>query len=541
VDGYRSAVMGYRNAQNKEQKRAMEKLISQIKNDFESDVAANDKRLIKINKLRGEIFQRDNQIHLFEMSKTEKTRWENETKKILAEIDKLEKELEEIKNNKIYENAFEWRFEFPEVLNNDGDFVGFDVVIGNPPYIRQEEFSEFKAYYGINYKVYHGVADLYTYFIERGINILKQYGIFSIIVANKWMRANYGNPLRGYLKIVGLREILDFGDLPVFQEATTYPCILAVEKGTEIEYISVAKIDTLQIPDLTEYLTQRRFSIPALSLNKEGWTLTNEKNITLLNKIKSVGIPLCEYVNEKLYRGVLTGLNKAFVIDLETRNKLIAEDPKAFEIIKPFLAGKDIKRYIEPETDKFLIFTRRGISISKYFSIEKYLTQFKNELEPGIGRKPGNYKWYEIQDTIDYYLEFEKPKIIYPNICKKPEFTYDCNFLYTNQKCFIIPCDDKFLLAILNSSISYFFFMQVLPKLKGDFYEPGYVYLKDLPIAKPDKLNHKKIVEHVDQILSLKKADPNADTSALEKAIDKLVYELYGLTDEEIRIVEGEK
>ncbi|MBW2637968.1 MAG: Eco57I restriction-modification methylase domain-containing protein, partial [Deltaproteobacteria bacterium] len=299
-------------------------------------------------------------------------------------------------------NAFDWEKEFPDILKNGG----FDVVIGNPPYVRQEQLGSFKTYFQGHYKTYHGVADLYTYFIERGIMLLRRGGYFSYIVANKWMRANYGNPLREWLKSQKILHIIDFGDLPVFQKVTTYPCIVVTQKGNPGKTFKALQVKSLDFPDLKAYADEHFHSIQQGGLDGGGWSLADEKSQTLLEKLKKTGIPLGEYVKGEIYRGILTGLNEAFVIDGETRERLIAEDPKSAEIIKPFLAGKDIKRYQPLTNDKFLIFTRRGIDIDKYPAIKQHLLQYKERLMPRPrnwqgekwqGRKPGSYQWYEIQ------------------------------------------------------------------------------------------------------------------------------------------------
>ena len=344
-------------------------------------------------------------------------------------------------------NPFHWGFEFYEVFDLDKpkEARGFDVVIGNPPYVRQEALGELKTYFKDQYRVYHGIADLYVYFIERSLSSLNEDGIFSYIVANKWMRANYGKPLRQWLKQQCIEEIVDFGDLPVFQ-ATTYPCIIRISKNPLKSSFDVTEVETLSFANLDEYVHKHQYAVNQEGLDDSGWSLVDEKTQALLDKIRQVGVPLGDYVSGKIYRGVLTGLNEAFVIDADTRDKLIAKDPKSEDLIKPFLVGKDNKRYQPPKSDRFLIFTRRGVDIQQYPAIERHLLQFKERLMPKpkdwkgrkwTGRKPGDYKWYEIQDAIAYYEEFEKPKIIYPNICKKPEFTFDEDGWYTNQKCFI--------------------------------------------------------------------------------------------------------
>ncbi len=465
-------------------------------------------------------------------------------------------------------NPFDWNSKaggFGEIMESGG----FDVVIGNPPYVRQEMLGEFKGYFQNHYEVYHGTADLYTYFIEKGVSLLNKNGLFSYIVANKWMRANYGEPLRNWMKNQGIEEIIDFGDLQVFEGATTYPCIVRMKKGVipakaGIQSFSAAQMKTLNYSSLDNYVKEHSFKIKKSSLSDKGWSLVNEKTQALLNKLQKAGIPLNDYVKGKIYRGVLTGLNEAFVIDAETKNRLITEDPKSADLIKPFLLGRDIKRYTPPSSNKYLIFTRRGIDIKKYPAIQEYLSSFKDQLTPKPkdwkgkdwkGRKPGSYKWYEIQDAVDYYEKFEKLKIIYPNICKKPEFTFDSNDLYTNQKCFIISLQDKYLLGLLNSSLMFFLFRSLLPKLRGDFYEPSYVFFRDFPICTIDfnnpseKAVHDKLVSLVDRMLDLHKKKnslpPSAEREKIEREIavtdekiDDIVYGIYGVTEEERKIIE---
>jgi hypothetical protein len=318
-------------------------------------------------------------------------------------------------------NVFDWNDDvkgFGEIMKRGG----FDCVIGNPPYVRQELLKEQKEYFKAHYRVYKGTADLYAYFIEKGVSLLSSEGLFSIIVANKWLRANYGKALRQWLKTKRLVEIVDFGDLSVFPSATTYPCIMQISNGGPHSTFEVTQVETLEFSDLGAYVEEHRYMVNQDELDDSGWSLVDEQTAALLKKLQQVGIPLGDYLQGNIYRGIVTGLNNAFVIDAETRKRLIAEDPKSAEIIKPFLAGRDIKRYQLPQTDKHLIFTRRGVNIKEYPAIESYLKQFKEKLMPKPkdwigekwqGRKPGSYKWYEIQDSIDYYLEFEKPKIIF--------------------------------------------------------------------------------------------------------------------------------
>jgi adenine-specific DNA-methyltransferase len=199
IDAYRTAVDTYRNAKSKEQKREMERLIADIKSDFRSEISLNDPKAKKLYNLNGELTILTTQYSLFEMSKKEQTDWNKKVQQLTDETKKLEAEIEEIKANKIFENAFEWRFEFPEVLNDDGDFVGFDVVIGNPPYIRQEEFTNIKDYLKLKFSIFNSIADLLTYFVELGYNLMGKNGTFLFIISNKFSRANYGQTMREFL------------------------------------------------------------------------------------------------------------------------------------------------------------------------------------------------------------------------------------------------------------------------------------------------------------------------------------------------------
>lgn len=480
-------------------------------------------------------------------------------------------------------NPFDWNSK----TGGFGDIMatgGFDVVIGNPPYVRQESLGEFKDYFQKHYEVYHGSADLYTYFIEKGVLLLKANGLFSYIVANKWMRANYGEPLRRWMKTQNIEEVIDFGDLPVFETATTYPCIIRIRKNTPFIptlaapsgllsakggkggfSFRVTKVSTLKFQSLTDYVKENSFPVVRASLEDKGWSLANKQSQSLLDKLRTVGIPLGEYVEGKIYYGIKTGLNEAFVIDKATRDKLIQEDPKSAEIIKPFLLGRDIKRYQPPDSNKYLIFTRRGIDIKEYPAIQKHLLSFKDSLMPKPkdwkgenwkGRKQGSYKWYEIQDAVDYHEEFEKPKIIVPAIVKSASYAFDRASFYSNDKTTIISTDDLYLLGILNSKVSDLVMHSIASTKQGGYFEYKPMYIQQLPIRPIDFKNpaekaiHDKLVTLVDRMLDLNKKrasiPPSAEREKIEREIavtdekiDEIVYGLYGVTEEEKKIIEG--
>ncbi len=461
-------------------------------------------------------------------------------------------------------NPFDWTSKtagFGEIIENGG----FDAVIGNPPYVRQELLGDFKDYFQQHYEVYHGTADLYAYFIEKGVSLLRKDGLFSYIVANKWMRANYGESLRKWMKKQRIEEITDFGDLPVFETATTYPCIVRIRKGAAANKFSATQVKTLEFNDLADYVSESSYTVNKAALNDDGWSLVNEASQALLTRLQGIGIPLGKYVNDKIVYGIKTGLNEAFVIDAATKRRLIKEDSKSADLIKPFLVGRDIKRYEITDADSYLIFTRRGVDLKKYPSIEKHLFLFKKQLTPKPadwkggewhGRKPGSYKWFEIQDTVDYYEEFEKPKIMLPDMSVRGNFVLDQDGrYYSANTTYIICSDDKYLLGILNSALMTFFYKNSFAAYRGGYLRFFAQYLEKLPIRTLDfnnpseKAIHDKLVSFVDRMRELHKKKaalpPSAEREKIEREIavtdekiDETVYGLYGMTDEDRNIVQ---
>lgn len=531
IETYKNAVDTYRNAQSKEEKREMEGLIADIKGDFRTEIGKKDPKLAKKRKLEGELFNLMNQVSVFGETEKEKKERNKKAEKYAQEIQQIETEIEDIKNNKIYENAFEWRFEFPEVLNDDGDFVGFDAVIGNPPYIRQEEFTELKPYLKARFETFAGTADIYIFFVEHAFNILKQSGSFAYILPNKWLRASYGAALRQWTQKQQIISIIDFGDLPVFDEATTYPCVWFMQKKlADSDYFKAIEIKSLDNLDLADFVQKNAFDINKTLLQASGWTLVDDTLQKLIDKIKKAGVPLAEYVDGKIFRGIVTGFNEAFVVDAALKEELVAQDPASAEILKPFLAGRDIKRYQQPISDKYLIFAKRGIEIEKYPAILAHLQKFKPQLE----KKAGGVKWYELQASPSDYEKFEMIKIMYPDISKELNFIIDYHSHYSVNTVYNIASSSNELLGFLNSKVFHFYFKQVSNSIRGGYLRFFTDYVQNCPVAKGlDVLN-----PLVTKILSQKQADPAADTSALEKEIDVLVYGLYGLTAEEIAIVE---
>jgi hypothetical protein len=446
---------------------------------------------------------------------------------------------------------------------------GFDVVIGNPPYVRQESISQFKDYFQKHYESFDGVADLYVYFMEKGLRVLREGGYYSIIVSSSFLRTNFAEPLRAFLKeAAATLRIVDFGGLAVFENAKdTYVCIPLIAKQEQPDRIQVAKITSLDFEDLESRVGPVLYTVPHQRLTTEAWSLKSDAETGVFQKIMKAGQPLGDYVERRFFRGVTTGLNEAFMIDDRTRMALIGKDPRSAELIKPLVGGEDIRRWVFHNKDLWLIFTRRGIEIEKYPAIKEHLSNWKAELTPRkntsdkVGRKPGRYKWYEIQDDVAYYQIFDFPKIIFPDIAKGPRFCLDTNGNYLANTAYCLGTDDKYLLAILNSRLCWFAISNISIPFgirAGEYrYRLIYQYMEKVPIRPinfsdpADKARHDKMVQLVDRMLELNKQKHSGklapsqvdrvdrEIATRDQEIDKLVYELYGITDEERKIIEG--
>jgi hypothetical protein len=565
IDSYRNAVDTYRNAQSKEEKREMERLIADIKSDFRANI--DDPFKTKIAKARGAVDVLATKIN------TSKQWGEKTDKKLLKDFEKasdtltkLEKERDEITANKIYENAFEWRFEFPEVLNDKGEFIGFDVVIGNPPYVRHEEIKDLKPHFKSQYKLYTGTADLYVYFIEKGFDILKEFGVFTYIMPNKFMQAGYGQPARKYLLEHNLIEIIDFCDFQVFEEATTYPCILTASKEPTQGTFKTIKIHSNEfVTNFPKYVSGATNYINHQSLNDDTWIVSNSQDQILLQKLIHISKKIEEYIVGDAKRGVLTGLTEAFVIDEATKGKILAHDLNSAELIKPFLLGRNITPYGAGKNSNYLILVPKGFTIKrnlptnsknyvseppprygsmefddawnwfskKYPGVANHLIQFKDKAEKRTDK--GDF-WWELR-ACDYYDKFESPKIMYQVLQVKPCFIYDENGMFCNNSMWFIPSDDKVLLGILNSKMGWWLISKYCTAIQNG-YQLIWKYFSQIPIATGNASIQSKINTLVNKLLSIKQ-NPSADTTDLENEIDQLVYGLYDLTEEEIKIVEG--
>ena len=537
IDNYREAIMTYRNAQTKDEKRSMEHLISKIKNDFESEVSKNDKRFLRLNKLNGELLSLTSQSSLFELTKAQKDEWNKKVLKLNEEIKKFEKEIDDIKSNKIYENAFEWRFEFPEVLNNDGDFVGFDVVIGNPPYIRQEEIKDLYTYFSTHYKCFSGKSDIYVYFYELGINILQSFGAICFITSGKYFEASYGKTLVTYLlEESQFNKILNFNDLEVFEGVSAYPLIFEGKKGASIDF-KIEYFDLRELPkgSLSEYINSQRSLVTTKAIFTENDFKFINKNVSdLINKIRENTVTLKKFCGLPIV-GIKTGFNEGFLTDISE-----------YDFVKPYVFGRDIKKYQPVISTKNIIFPYNpDFTITTFppgTEIFSQLSAYKNELSRRAiikeGLINGNKCWYEYQQ-INRILNYSSDEyIVYPNVSLGNNFSLSKGNVI-DMTAFIIRSDNKYLLSILNSKlVSYLMNLWSISR-RGGYIEYKVQYMEKLPIKDISLEEQEPFINLVDKIYSIKKENKNYNTNNLEKEVDNLVYELYGLTDEEIQIVES--
>ncbi|EOA4066641.1 class I SAM-dependent DNA methyltransferase [Campylobacter coli] len=500
------------------------------------------------------------------------TLFDFDEKEATKEFANLKKEYDNIFNLES-NHPFEWRFEFPEILDDDGNFKGFDLIIGNPPYIRQEELKELKPHLAKNYKVYKGTSDIYTYFYELGFNVLKDRGgVLSYITSNKYTRAGYGEALREFLlKNVKFLEYTDLNGIKVFDSATVDTSILCFEKSkskdNKFKYLALSnEILKTCAYDIGLYKDFAEFS--QNSLSKESFTFSDENTSALKAKIERIGTPLKEWQGLDIYRGILTGYNEAFIITTEKRNEILAnckdeaEKERTAKLIRKMLRGRDIKRYSyewaglwvifipwhfpNVEKPKTMLENEQDLK-EQYPSLYKHLLSHKERLSKRNKEETGiRYEWYCLQRWgANYYQEFEKEKLGWQRITQEPSFILEKEYILLDSMAFMVANSKnelKYLLGFLNSNLIFYYFKNI-----GHLYsDKGFLlsnqYVEKFPIPKINSKNQKladELINLADDILKAKEQDKNANIQELENKINSLTYKLYNLTEEEIKIIEG--
>lgn len=457
----------------------------------------------------------------------------------------------------------------------EGEGGKFDLVVGNPPYVRQEELKAvtvqdssgkdrpLKEVLKEQYECFTGTADLYVYFFERSLQLLRLGGFLSFITSNKYFRAAYGEKLRAYLLYATApRVILDFGDTNIFT-AVAYPCILVTEKtrvmlkgdlpdpkafesesmfGQLVEHgdreFSALAWQPGPLPvEFPEVFDQKCFAFKFRDLKPSGWNLEQGVGLSLVSVLKQGRMSLSEYVGTRVFRGITTGFNKAFELSDKQYRDIVDKCQPSEEIIKPYVRGKDIKRWSVEETGKRLIFTRRGIDIAQFPSVKQHLSAFKANLMPGTtgGRKPGSYEWYEIQDNIAYFQEFAKPKIVSTKISIQPTFSFDTTGAYLANTSYFIPVerDALFILGLLNSAVFHAYARRVFVDKQGGWFEVQPTGLEEFPIpaATPEQQQACEALSnaliHLHRPESAAVPERGLMVAYFEQWLNGLVYELF--------------
>ena len=435
-----------------------------------------------------------------------------------AKLDQLVTETETLVRQ---HHFFHWELAFPEVFFDEhgrlDPAAGFDAVIGNPPYVRQEELSSLKSWFKQAFpEVYHGVADLYVYFLGQGLKLLRKDGRLGYITSGTFQKLNFGANLRKFLTTQStLETVIDFGDEQVFYEALTYPIILITKNR------SPSSKDTLSVltPEVLKSSTEIRNQNYVLSKSERQWVFVNIKLKHILEGWQG-STSLREILDKPVYRGVSTGSNKAFVIDEKIRKQLILNDDKSQEIIKPYIRGQDLQPWYQENNGLYLIFARRGTNIDRYPAIKEYLQKYREQLEPRPqdwnkkkkwpGRKPGLYEWYEIQDTVGYFEVFERPRIHSTKVSLYPSFSLLTEVMYGANTSYVIPLPNGnigyYLLAVLNSRVSEYYGRKVFAQKANGYFEIQPKRLEDFPIPDAPSAEQEAIGELAMQLTDIAKS-----------------------------------
>lgn len=378
---------------------------------------------------------------------------------------------------------FDWQASFPDVFAAGG----FDVVLGNPPYVRMERLKPVKPYLHERYAVASDRADLYCYFYELGLSLLKSGGRLGYISSSTFFKTGSGEPLRrhllGHAKI---RALVDFGDIQVFEGVTTYPAIVVLDRcdapdpDAPIRFLALGAA----MPEsLAAEYRQHAGEMPQSQLGTDAWRLENDALAQLRAKL-TLGHKILKDTYGSPCRGVVTGLNEAFVVNRATRDRLVAEDPKSADLLKPFLEGKDLKKWrIEPQDLWLIYIPKKRVDIDAYPAIKRHLLPFRDRLE----KRATKQAWFELQQAQEAYApKMSAPKLIYGHFSPEPLFSYDPHGFYSNDKSYIVPNGDSFALALLNSNALWWLLSRLAPAVRGGFHELRVQYVETLPIPSAD-------------------------------------------------------
>ncbi len=433
---------------------------------------------------------------------------------------------------------FDFEVYFSEVFHRKG---GFDVVIANPPYISHDKISIGKNLLKEKYRSYEPFADIYCYFIEKEVNLQSKKGISTFITSNSYLRAEYGSPLRKLLRNENeLLGIINLEDAQIFEDAIVNVAILISTKDKIGRKCFVFnKPFSGDIQNFAGYVTARGFYYTQEIFELKSWSLIETEKVLIQKKIKKAGKTL-EQLGAKIRLGLATGKNDAFIIDENKRKEFIILNHKNAEIIKPILRGRDIFRYRYEFPNLYILLTKNGVNVKKdYPDIYQYLDGFGQSFKK---RGAQGQHWTNLR-AVAFFDDFKKHKIVWIELTDNGRFALCVDEMYLlNSAYFLLPpsaIDVKYLLGILNSRLIYFYLGLIAETSGMGVNRWINNYVKEFPIVQATDEKQKPILELVDRIFVTKRANPHADTRGLEREIDQLVYQLYGLTEEEIKIIEN--
>ncbi len=441
---------------------------------------------------------------------------------------------------------FHWEIGFPNVWSNllsNQPAGGFDAVIGNPPYVRQELLGDLKPALKSAYAAFDGMADLYVYFYEQGLRLLKPGGRMSYVVTNKWLKAGYAEPLRELFTDPDravLEFVADFGHAKhFFPDADVFPSVITVRKpdggpaGADAQ-ICVIPRDAVPEKGLQAAVTEASYPLPLAAFTKESWTLEPPAVMALLDKIRRNGVPLAELIGRKPVNGIKTGLNEAYLINRGSRETLVRDDPNCSDIIKPYLRGQDVERWVAPKTDLFMI-TIKSSSDHKwpwseapddleaeqifkltYPSLFRHAKLWEEWIDPESGKKKGlRYRedqgrfWWELRSCA-YYDLFSRPRIAYQAIQFYPQYAIEKNERLGNNKTYFIPTDNDFIAACLNSPVGWYYSWRHFLHMKDEALSNDQVKIVDFPVARADFVCEPKATDLIGRMLPAKIAVTSA-------------------------------
>lgn len=486
-----------------------------------------------------------------------------------------------ISRNRTLKHAFEWMIMFPEVLDDNGRFCGFDVIIGNPPYISLEELKDDSITYKNmprsnennikenSYLTYDARGDLYVLFVERGLHILRKGGILSYILPNKWEKVMYGRTLRKLFLQYNLIDLVDFKDIQIFDDATTYTCIINMKKEKPSDILHVSTMRKVNKDTLAQDIIKVRECFDKNEMRKDGygiWFTNSKAGYSLIKRLKDSGknLSLNSFINGKCYYGIKPGCTNAFLISIEQKNKLLENDYRSGELLRPFMQGRGKVAYGTGGINTYLLYIPKGFTLngmgivineeelkkkklkksdvipseddawewfkSRYPAVAEWL--FPHQEKAKNRSDKGDY-WWELR-ACTYYDKFEKPKIFYQRFQVKPVFVYDTNQSFFNDSMYFLSTTNKALLAILCSKMGWWLISEFCPHIQN-----GYQLIWDnlsqilIPIVLPNSLS--ELAQKAEEYTS---KDDKIELCKVIKGIDKEVYHLYNLTYDEVLVVD---